>query len=167
MKKYLTENRSQTFKLGENFAAKLVAGDILLLYGELGAGKTTFVQGLAQGLGIKDRILSPTFVLIRQYKIPYFSSSEQGESRSLSTQSSRPKGSRQARTGNLYHIDLYRIEKPQDLTSLGLWEIAGDPASITVIEWADRIKNFKAKKGYKIYFEYLESDRREITIKNF
>ena len=157
MKKYLTESRNQTFKLGKNFAARISPGDILLLYGELGAGKTTFVQGLAKGLHIKDRVLSPTFVLIRQYEIPNYSSSDPpagGESRN----------SRQARTINLNHIDLYRIEKPDDLTNLGLSEIAEDQTSITVIEWADRIKDLELKQIYKIFFKHLEGDRREILI---
>ncbi len=157
MKKYLTESSRQTFELGKRFASKLNGGDVLLLFGELGAGKTTFVQGLAKGLGIKDRIISPTFILIRQYKIPHPTSLLKGGGNDR-------KSSRQARTGNLYHIDLYRIENPQDLISLGLSEIFEDPASITVIEWADRLKNFKTTKGYRIFFKHLEGNRREIKI---
>ncbi|KKQ75108.1 MAG: hypothetical protein US96_C0017G0014 [Candidatus Woesebacteria bacterium GW2011_GWB1_38_5b] len=140
MKKYKTYESKQTYNLGKNFSKDLKKGDVLLLYGDLGSGKTTFVQGLAKGLGVKDRILSPTFILHRRHDVA-------------------------KRDFNLLnHIDLYRIEKPEDLKTLGLDEIFADISSITAVEWADRLKSFKVKKGYKIYFKYLGENKREITI---
>ncbi len=140
MKKYLTNNSLETENLGTAFAKTLKSRDIVLLYGALGAGKTTFVQGIAKGLGITDRILSPSFVLIRSHNVLF------GDIK------------------NLNHIDLYRIEKPSEVKSLGLGEIIGESDSVSIIEWADRISNFKSKKGYKIVFEYLDENKREISI---
>lgn len=73
--KYITNSSEETKKIAENFAKKLKGGDIVALYGELGSGKTTFVQGLAKGLGIKKRIISPTFIIVRSYKIEFKSQS--------------------------------------------------------------------------------------------
>lgn len=157
MKNYLTNNSSETLNLGEDFAKNLEGGDLVLLYGDLGAGKTTFVQGLARGLGIKDRILSPTFVLIRQYEIPHPTPLLKGEG-------GNRKNSRQARTRNLYHVDLYRIEKQNDIESLGLDEIINEKESVTAVEWADRLLDFKQKKGYKVWFENTGEDKRKIII---
>jgi tRNA threonylcarbamoyladenosine biosynthesis protein TsaE len=111
-----------------------------LLIGELGAGKTTFVQGIAKGLKIKDRILSPTFVLVRNHAVDFNN------------------------IKNLNHVDLYRIEKPQDLESLGIEEFVSGKDSVTIIEWADRLLSFRPEKGYKINFNYLGNDQREILI---
>lgn len=135
-----TKNSKETKDFGREFAGKLKPGETLLLYGDLGAGKTTFTQGLAQGLGIKDRILSPTFVLQRIHEIP-------GKKKSV-----------------LNHIDLYRIDTPTQIEGLGLSEVMEDKNSITVIEWADRLKNYSPKKGYKLFFKYLGEDKREIII---
>ena len=153
-KKIITKSSSETIALGSIFAKKLKAGDVILLFGELGSGKTTFVQGVAKGLNISDRILSPTFVLIRQYKIPHPSPLLKGEG-----------DERKARTINLYHVDLYIIEKPSEIKSLGLEEVIGEEGSISFIEWAEKLKNFKRQKGYKVWFEYLNDNKREISIK--
>lgn len=157
MKNYLTNSSLKTKNLGSNFAKQLKSGDVVLLYGDLGAGKTTFVQGVAQGLGITDRILSPTFVLIRQYEIPRPSPLLKGEGDDR-------KSSRQARTINLYHVDLYRIEKQMEIEGLGLEEVVNEDGSIAVIEWADRLSDFKHEQGYKIWFKYLGKDKRGIVI---
>lgn len=143
----ITKSSEETNKLGFNFVKKLKSGDLILLYGELGAGKTTFVQGLASGLGIKDRILSPTFVLQRSHMVNLNGIEK------------------------LNHIDLYRIETPSEINSLGLSEIIEEENSITLIEWADRISDLKTSKdlssgmhGYQIWFKYLLENQREIKI---
>jgi len=140
MNKIITNNSDETKKLGLDFAGKLRAGDALLLYGDLGAGKTTFTQGLAEGLGIKDRILSPTFVLQRIHEI------------------------NEGKIKKMNHIDLYRIEKPVEIGSLGLTETFEEKQSVAVVEWADRLKDFKPKRGYRIYFKYLTDVKREIEV---
>lgn len=140
MKKYLTNSSLETKNLGSNFAKQLKSGDVVLLYGDLGAGKTTFVQGLAKGLGIKERILSPTFVLIRSHKVT------------------------SGKATTLNHIDFYRIEVHTEIESLGLEEVVNEDGSITVIEWADRLSDFKHEQGYKVWFDYIDENQRQIRI---
>lgn len=155
-KTIVTKNADETRNFGREFAQHLKKGGVLALFGDLGAGKTTFVQGLAEGLGIKNRIISPTFIIMREYKLPY-SSSEQSESRS--------KSSRQARTIRFYHIDLYRTESQKDIEGLGIQEILSDPENIVVIEWAEKMGNLLPKNAIKISFEYGNDDERKITWK--
>jgi len=134
-----TKSAAETQSLGQKIGLDLKPGRLLALYGELGSGKTTFIQGLAKGLGIKKRILSPTFVFIRPY--------------SLSPQ------------GTFYHVDLYRLNEVSEATGLGLEEIFADPEAITVIEWAERIKPILPQKRREIFFEYLGDNQRRIKIK--
>lgn len=135
----ITKSASETQKLGEKISADLKPGNLLALYGELGSGKTTFIQGLARGLGIKKRIISPTFVFIRQYPFGF-------------------------KSRTLYHVDLYRINEAIEAKGLGLEEIFTDKDSMVVIEWADRIKEILPKKRIDVYFEYLEENQRKIKI---
>lgn len=139
----ITNSPKKTQELGEKISTDLKPGSILALSGELGSGKTTFIQGLARGLGIKKRIVSPTFVFIRQYSVNH-----------------------QTLVKKLYHVDLYRIDKAPDVRGLGLEEIFADPEAIVVIEWADRIKEILPKKRIDINFEYLTGDQRRIKIEN-
>ncbi|MDD5415692.1 MAG: tRNA (adenosine(37)-N6)-threonylcarbamoyltransferase complex ATPase subunit type 1 TsaE [Candidatus Daviesbacteria bacterium] len=139
MQKYISHGEDETKKIAEKFA-KTTKNHIFTLIGELGAGKTIFVQGFAKGLRITEKIISPTFVLIRQHKIP-------------------------ATTKVLYHIDLYRLENIEDLQQLGLDEILTDPSSIILIEWAEKAKSFLPKNTVWIYFETINADQRRILIK--
>ena len=142
-KKTVTKNSLETKALGIRFAKKLKSGDVVLLFGDLGSGKTTFAQGVAWGLGIKDRILSPTFILVRSHKV-------EGD-----------------RIKKMNHVDLYRTHKQTEIAGLGLNEIINEEKTITIIEWADRLLDFKLKKGYRIYFKHLNESRREITIEDY
>jgi len=138
MKTIITSSFKETQKVGEDFARQLKGGEVLALYGDLGSGKTTFIQGLAAGLGIERPIISPTFIIMRTYN--------------LKTQNSKV----------FYHIDLYRINGEEDIQSLGLLELMGDKQNIVAIEWPDKIENLLPENRINIYFEYLEDDRREI-----
>ncbi len=114
---------------------------MLALAGELGAGKTTFAQGFAKGLGVKEKILSPTFILLREFKIkhPFF------------------------RT--LYHVDCYRLDNPaRELLHLGFKKIIADPRAIVVIEWADRIQKILPRDFFWIQFRYGDKNKRSITL---
>jgi len=119
--------------------------NVVCLYGELGSGKTTFVQGLAKALGIKKRILSPTFILIREYHIPKFA---------LCT----------LHFALFYHVDCYRVESEGDFKSISLQELWSSPKNLVVIEWAEKIKNILPKKRIDIKFEYLAEPKRRITL---
>ena len=134
-----TNNFEETQDLGKEFAKTLKGGETVALYGNLGGGKTTFTQGLALGLGIKKRIISPTFIIIRTYAL-------------------RPK--------TFYHIDLYRIETADDIRGLGIDEIINNSNNIVVVEWAEKMKNFLPKERIDIYFEYLDENKRKIKFIN-
>lgn len=138
MKQYLSHSDNQTKKIAQNLAQNIKSG-VLALTGDLGAGKTTFTQGFAKGLGIKEKIISPTFVLIRQHKIP-------------------------DNNKVLFHVDLYRLNNMKDLKQLGLEEIWSDPKNIVLIEWADKIKNLLPKEVIKIYLKVVNTTTRKITL---
>lgn len=141
---FVTNSAEETKKLGEELAKSLKGGDLVALFGDLGGGKTTFVQGLALGFGIKRRIISPTFIIIRTYNI---------ESK---TTDQKPK--------TFYHLDLYRTGMIEDIKSLGIDEIIGNDNNIVVIEWAEKLKDLLPKKRTDIFFEYLEENKRKIKI---
>ena len=105
---FITKNSLETQKLGKKFAERLTAG-VVALYGDLGSGKTTFVQGLAKGFGIK-KIISPTFIIVRSYKLK------------LKTQNFPLRQGYAGQAKFFYHIDLYRIQSEKDLEGLGIEE---------------------------------------------
>ena len=133
----ITKNFEETKSFGKSFAKQIKNGGIIALYGQLGSGKTTFTQGLANGLGIKKRIISPTFIVIRTYKL---------------------------RIKNFYHIDLYRVENKTEIQNLGLQELLDNPENIVVIEWAEKLENLLPKKRIDIHFTEIEKDKRKIKI---
>ena len=146
--KYLTKSSAQTRKKGRDFAKKITRQTrkkavVLGLKGNLGGGKTTFIQGFAKGLGIKEKILSPTFVIMRKFKAPSSISKV------------------------FYHIDCYRIQKPKELLSLGFKEIISNPKNIVVIEWSDRIKKIMPKNSIWINFDFINIRKRKILFENF
>jgi len=140
---FITNSFEETQKLGKEFAKTLKGGELIALYGNLGGGKTTFVQGLALGLGIKRRIISPTFIIIRSYRVLI-----------------------NKKIKNFFHLDLYRIETRSDIRGLGIDEIIGNSNNIIVVEWAEKMKDFLPKKRIDIYFEYLDENKRKIKLIN-
>lgn len=130
--------------VAEELVQSLNSGDVLLLYGELGAGKTTFVQGLARALGITDSVTSPTFTIVGEYTV-----------------SAHPT------ITTLAHVDLYRLEEENaahDPAVRDVLERAQDPGRLTVIEWADRLGETALKKAQRIGFQHGEiSEVRILT----
>lgn len=141
----LTKSARETKEFGEKFADSLKGGGIIALIGDLGNGKTTFVQGLAWGLGIKDRIISPTFIFRRDYEVK----------------------SKKKKVKRLCHIDLYRIEEgiEKEFRNLGVEEFFGSQDTIVVIEWAEKIKSLLPKSTIWISFENKGGDERKIIVK--
>lgn len=131
----ITDSAQETAEVGQKLARNL-AGRIICLYGDLGSGKTTFTQGFAKGLGITQRPLSPTFIIVRRYDIP--------DSEKF-----------------LYHIDLYRIA---NFDGLGLTEIFSDPNAIIVIEWAEKLGDALPKGRMDIHFTTLADEKHKISI---
>lgn len=136
----VTNSADETKDFARESAKILKAPTIIALYGHLGSGKTTFIQGLAQGLGIKKRILSPTFVFIRSYSL---------NDKNLS---------------KFHHIDLYRLESEQGVAAIGLPEILNDKNAFTAIEWPEKIEFLLPKKILKIKLETLEENKRKILL---
>lgn len=127
----------QTKKIAKTLAQELQGNEVICLVGDLGGGKTTFVQGLALGLGIKEKITSPSFVLIKKYQIA-------------------------KKHRLLFHIDCYRLKRPQDILDLGFEEIISQKNALVVIEWADKIKKILPKKRLEIKFVYAGKNKRKI-----
>ena len=142
----ITNNKEETQQFAKQFAQELHGGDIVLLFGNLGAGKTTFTQGVAQGLGIVHRIVSPTFIIMRSY---VYEKAEILEKM------------------HLYHIDLYRIEQESDIEQAGIRDIMGKKQAITVIEWPEKMGSLLPSRRIEIHFTILSDDQREITIKKY
>jgi tRNA threonylcarbamoyladenosine biosynthesis protein TsaE len=130
-----TSSEEETAAAGQRLAASLQPGDVVLLHGQLGAGKTAFVRGLARGLGAPpDEVSSPTFTLIQEYE-----------------------GAR----GTLYHVDLYRLE-PREIDDLGLEELVGSDG-VVAIEWAERWAG-RPDDSWEVRIEDVGEESREITI---
>jgi tRNA threonylcarbamoyladenosine biosynthesis protein TsaE len=125
----------ETAAAGETLAARLGAGDVVALTGELGAGKTCFVQGLARGLGVARAATSPTFVLVNEYR------------------------------GRLpvHHVDLYRTETLTELLDLGLEDLL-EGEGITLVEWADRCEPLLPARTVRVHIEGVGDEPRRITI---
>lgn len=118
---------------------------VLLLEGDLGSGKTTFTQALARELGVKNYLSSPTFVLMKSYKIPIKTTERQ----SLSVK-------------NLIHIDAYRLNSGADLLNLGWVELVANPSNLIVLEWPEKVSDLFVGSEYKIKFKFIDENTREI-----
>src|SRR3990167_1888123 len=136
-----TNSPKETKKVAQQLAKTLDAGSVVALFGDLGAGKTVFAQGLAKGLGIKRRILSPTYLFMRSY--PIFKKGQEL---------------------TFYHIDLYRGESPQDFEALGLGDIFDEDA-IVVLEWPEKIQKILPKERIDVTFSVISPTKRKISIK--
>jgi len=151
--KIITKNQKETIELGEKIARGLRGGEILALEGNLGAGKTTLIKGIARGLGIKKSITSPTFVLMKVYKST--------DTHGFLTDRRRYK------IKNLVHVDAYRLKDEKGLIEIGIGDYLGEKDSVAVIEWAERVKKiFKGKKIIKIKLGLgKKEDERKIILK--
>jgi len=141
--KFFSASEKQTFNFAKKFSKNLTGGVTLGLTGNLGAGKTIFTKGLALGLGIKKNITSPTFVLMKVY--PVKSRSARILPKAKLFNGVNPVNKHQ-QIKFLVHIDAYRIKSVHDLIAIGADEYFKRPDTITVIEWADKIKKILPKK---------------------
>ena len=128
----------ETVDVARQFAKELKAGDVIALEGGLGSGKTTFVKGLAQGLGLKktDEVTSPTFTLLHIYptRIP------------------------------LYHFDLYRLDRPGEIAAIGFEEFVNQREGIVCVEWAEKAGERLPKNALRIRFETEDEHSRKIFL---
>lgn len=147
---YYSKNEKETQKIAGDLARKVIISKnptVIALEGELGAGKTTFVKGFAKALGIKSKIKSPTFVLMKKYKIPRNSISHIPYSIFL------------------VHLDCYRVRDHRDLATLDLKTIFNTPNNIVLIEWPERISKILPKKLIKVHIDHIDNNKRKIMIK--
>lgn len=138
MSVYVTSSEEETVALGRRLAQELPSRAVVLLIGDLGAGKTTLAKGIVDGLGAAapEEVCSPTFTLVHEY-------------------GRRPK---------VYHVDLYRIGKAQELESVGLEELLEQEA-VLLVEWGERFPHLWPPDRIEIHLRRLDDDRREIKVK--
>lgn len=127
--RFRTESAGETFELGLAVADLMRPGDVILLVGELGTGKTCFAQGIARGMGIEKQVTSPTYTLMREY---------QGRM-------------------SLYHLDAYRLEGPADLYHIGVDEYL-EGEGIIVVEWGERVRGFFDPEYLEVKLDFAEDD---------
>lgn len=143
-KEIITKNSQETFDFGKEFSQKIRGGGLLCLEGELGAGKTTFTQGLLAGLGVKETVNSPTFLVMKQYLL-------ENKDRTIK---------------KIYHIDAYRIDG-REMLDLGWEELIADGENILIVEWPEKIREIIPTDFWQIDFAHLEGDRRKIRFKKY
>jgi tRNA threonylcarbamoyladenosine biosynthesis protein TsaE len=133
-----THSEEETITFGRSLAESLQPPQIILLRGELGAGKTTLVKGIAEGFhaASHEDVTSPTFTLVHEYRGPWES---------------------------LFHIDLYRVDTDRELETLGLDDLISDK-SILLIEWGDKFPRFRNESDVEIALERIDDDSRRIVV---
>lgn len=132
-----TRSYKETMEAGKKLGESLKSG-LICLFGDLGAGKTTFIRGLSKGLGISSRIQSPTFTYQRVHT---------GKTK-------------------LYHFDFYRLEKPDQMLINEMNDAIGKQDGVIAVEWAEKILDFLPEKRTDVHFKHLGGDCREILIKS-
>ena len=137
MESYTTLSESETMALGARFSERLRPGDVVALSGDLGTGKTRFVQGVCKALGVGGHVASPTFTIVNEYRTP--------------------------RMG-VYHIDLYRVNSSAEIRELGLEEYLSGKG-ICLIEWAEKAAGFLPRSRYEVVLNFGKgADTRQVRI---
>jgi len=134
--KFLTRSEDETIELGKRFSTILEPGDVVALFGDLGSGKTKFVQGVCIGLGVSETVNSPTFIIMNKYK------------------------------GRLtvYHFDFYRVKSVDEVIEIGFRDFIFNDA-VSLIEWADVVYELLPSKRYDVYLRFIDGeDEREIEV---
>ena len=135
----VVNNLKETDMLAKKFAKLLKGGEVILLNGDLGAGKTTFTKSLLKYLGVKDEVTSPTFTIMREYLCKKF---------------------------DIYHFDMYRLSSGEEARGFGLEDYiySGDRRTIVLIEWAENVKDILSGEFVEINIRLIDDDKREFEI---
>lgn len=133
MREFLTRSPEETEALGEKIGGKLNGGEVIALFGEMGAGKTALTRGIARGLGVSGGVSSPTFALVHEYR------------------------------GRLpvYHFDMYRIESWDDLYSTGFFDYLNS-GGVLIVEWSENIENALPENAVRLHLRRGETDSQRI-----
>ena len=135
MQEFITKSESETEALGARLAAALPGGSVVAMYGDLGAGKTAFVRGMARGMGLKARVSSPTFTIVNEYL-----------------------GER-----DLIHFDMYRLSGADELFDIG-WEDYLARGAVCAVEWSENVEDAFFGDEIRVRIEKLSETERKITI---
>jgi len=146
MKEFITTSQQETKKLAQEIASGFQGGEIICLSGDLGAGKTTFTQGLLEALGAEGPYTSPTFTIVKEYALKHPKIHEFPN-----------------KLSKVYHIDTYRISS-DDLLELSFNDFAGKPNTVTIIEWPENVKDIILESAMWLNFEWLDENKRKITL---
>ena len=138
IREFITHSAEETITLGRALAAMLAPPKLVLLSGDLGTGKTTLVKGIAEGFqaASEEDVTSPTFTLVHEYRGPGV---------------------------NLYHIDLYRVDTPRQLETLGLDDLVGDK-SVLLIEWGEKFARFQRERDVEIALQRVGENERRVRV---
>lgn len=141
----ISDSLKKTDQIAKDLAKKVLKLNqnqsvVLALSGNLGGGKTTFLKSFAKGLGVKERVLSPSFVVFRRFSLKHNIFK------------------------NFYHFDCYRLDDVKDLAQLGLEEIIKDKQNIVAIEWAGKVKKVLPENNISLEFEFIDENKRKISI---
>lgn len=141
IREYITNSADETIELGRKLSSELTPPKLVLLRGDLGAGKTTMVKGIAEAFNAaeQDEVTSPTFTLIHEYRGP---------------------------TVSVYHVDLYRIETDRELETLGLEEVITDDRNLVLIEWGEKFPKLVKDRDVEIAIERTGPEQRKIKVNN-
>jgi tRNA threonylcarbamoyladenosine biosynthesis protein TsaE len=143
---FVSRSPDQTQRLGARLGALLEGGDVICLEGALGSGKTCLAQGVGRGWGVGQPLISPSFVLVREYMRP-------------------GNGDRNAQGMRLYHVDLYRISSASEALGLGVDEFLGEEHSVFVIEWAERVRSLIPPEHLWITLDFVDrADQRRRSL---
>ena len=133
-----SHSEAETEAVGRQLGATLPRGSVVLLYGDLGAGKTVFSRGFARGLGIEEELSSPTYTIVQEYELPDH--------------------------GRLYHLDLYRISGVGAALDFGIDEFLSDRKSLSLIEWPERISGMIPENAVRVEIAHRGENEREIKL---
>lgn len=140
----ITNSLEETYSLAEEFVSSLSpdteTATVIGLSGDLGAGKTSFTQGVAKALGVKDTVTSPTFIIEKNYEL------------------------NNSKFRNLIHIDAYRLDEERELEVLGFKELLEHPENLIFVEWPERVQEIIPEYAKTIDFKFIDENKREINI---
>jgi len=137
---FVTHTEKETARLGEDLARRLGGGDVVACYGDLGSGKTRFIQGVCRGLGVKEHVASPTFTIVNEYE---------------------------GRRERVIHFDFYRIRSSVEIVDLGFEEYLAS-GGICLIEWAEKAGDLLPEKRYEVHLALGEDhDTRTVAIREY
>jgi len=137
-----TGSAKETQKLAIELLSQLEDETVIALIGDLGSGKTTFAQGIGQALGV-PRVISPTYNIVKHYDLQ----------------------EKHGQIEALVHLDLYRLDSPEEARSFDLGEIFSQPHDLVLVEWAEKAEKLLPSPHYRVEFKHLGGDKREINIK--